>query len=130
MEDWRGFYRRNLKQLDDKALGIIQKYCHLIETDDSKLLMREYIEEVSDRSLNMENWMDGDKFDQCGKFEETDFDPKINNINFIKTDNLDKHVELCYDDLLAKRRELDEQLRAHQASSLSVDSFLKNLGKK
>ena len=119
-----------MKKLDDKALEIIQKYCHLIETDESKLIMREYIEEVSDRSLNMERWMDGDKFDQCGKFEETDFNATVNNTNFAKADNLDKHVELCYDDLLAKRRELDEQLRAHQSSSLSVDSFLKNLGKK
>ena len=33
LEDWRGFYRRNLQPLDKKALEIIQKYCHLISTD-------------------------------------------------------------------------------------------------
>ena len=36
LEDWRGFYRRNLQPLDKKALEIIQKYCHLISTDTRK----------------------------------------------------------------------------------------------
>ena len=44
--------------------------------------MREYVEELSDRSLNLEEWMDGDKFDQRGKFTDEDFEPFVNNINF------------------------------------------------
>ena len=119
-----------LKKLDDNALKIIEKYCHLIITDDSKSVIRDYIEEVSDRSLNMENWMDGDKFDHSGKFNDDDFNPTINNTNFVMAEELDRHVEYYYDQLLQERRELDKQLQAHQASALSLDSFLKNLGKK
>ena len=44
--------------------------------------MREYVEKLSDRSLNLEEWMDGDKFDQRGKFTDEDFEPFVNNINF------------------------------------------------
>ena len=44
--------------------------------------MREYVEELSDRSLNLEECMDGDKFDQRGKFTDEDFEPFVNNINF------------------------------------------------
>ena len=119
-----------MKKLDDNALKIIEKYCHLIITDDSKSTIRDYIEEVSDRSLNMEHWMDGDKFDHSGKFNDDDFNPSINNINFTMAEELDQHVEYYYDQLLQERRELDKQLQAHQASALSLDSFLKNLGKK
>ena len=48
--------------------------------------------EVSDRCLNMEHWLDGDKWDQVGKYTESDFEEDINNIHYDKTMLLAAHM--------------------------------------
>ena len=40
-----GFYRRNLKPLDDKALKIIETNSHLIISEESRELIESYVED-------------------------------------------------------------------------------------
>ena len=40
----------------------------------------------------MEHWLDGDKWDQVGKYTESDFDEDINNIHYDKTMLLAAHM--------------------------------------
>ena len=40
----------------------------------------------------MEHWLDGDKWDQVGKYTESDFDEDINNIHYDKTMLLAVHM--------------------------------------
>ena len=40
----------------------------------------------------MEHWLDGDKWDQVGKYTESDFEEDINNIHYDKTMLLAAHM--------------------------------------
>ena len=40
----------------------------------------------------MEHWLDGDKWDQVGKYTESDFDEDVNNIHYDKTMLLAAHM--------------------------------------
>ena len=40
----------------------------------------------------MEHWLDGDKWDQVGKYTESDFEEDINNIHYDKTILLAAHM--------------------------------------
>ena len=43
----------------------------------------------------MEHWLDGDKWDQVGKYTESDFDEDVNNIHYDKTMLLAEHMGKC-----------------------------------
>ena len=45
-----GFYRRNLKPLDDKALKIIETNSHLIISEESRELIESYVEDRVSRT--------------------------------------------------------------------------------
>ena len=45
LEDWRGFYKRRLKKLDEKALDVIRNNSHLIHDDESRRILRAYLRE-------------------------------------------------------------------------------------
>ena len=45
LEDWRGYYKRRLKKLDEKALEVIQNNSHLIHDDESRKILRAYLSE-------------------------------------------------------------------------------------
>ena len=44
LEDWRGYYKRCLAVLDQKALDIIQANSHLIHDDESRDVLRDFLE--------------------------------------------------------------------------------------
>ena len=46
-----GFYRRNLKPLDDKALKIIETNSHLIISEESRELIESYVEDRVSRTF-------------------------------------------------------------------------------
>ena len=46
-----GFYRRNLKPLDDKALKIIETNSHLIISEESRELIESYVEDRVPRTV-------------------------------------------------------------------------------
>ena len=53
-----GFYRRNLKPLDDKALKIIETNSHLIISEESRELIESYVEDRVSRTF-MDCWKNG-----------------------------------------------------------------------
>ena len=50
-----GFYRRNLKPLDDKALKIIETNSHLIISEESRELIESYVEDRVSRTFGITN---------------------------------------------------------------------------
>ena len=50
-----GFYRRNLKPLDDKALKIIETNSHLIISEESRELIESYVEDRVSRTFGVPN---------------------------------------------------------------------------
>ena len=67
----------------------------------------------------MEHWLDGDKWDQVGKYTESDFEEDINNIHYDKTMLLAAHMGKLANDYPSVR-DLKTDIMIRRSSSIRV----------
>lgn len=124
LEDWRGYYKRCLAVLDQKALDIIQANSHLIHDDESRDVLRDFLEggflfqsqllvtndwnSASRQKYSTEIWREGDKWDTKHDYDEMDWVADNNNYQFHDHEQLCIHVREMNRYLTSIRNKIDQ----------------------
>merc|ERR1712226_357713 len=130
LQNWRGYYVRQLMHFDEKAQDIILNHADLIVSDASRAVIQEFVEQLAEHKYNIEHWRKDGKWDKLTEYCADDFVIQNNNTDFETYYKLTEHVRETYDNLYTARKRLDHEMKHFYGNSTGLDSCLKLFTKK